>query len=85
MAGHTASWLMSLGPQWLVIISLIQRKHRNEYYSTVTKLLGDDAIDRLLKKPGEGQDGIVFESPYFRSLRSNEILRERNGSLWRGL
>ena len=54
MAGHTASWLMSLEPQWLAIISLLQRQHKNEYDSTVAKLLGDDAVDRWLKRPREG-------------------------------
>ena len=51
---------MSPEPQWLVIIILLQRKNKNEYDSTVTKILGNDDVNRWLKKPREGQDGIVF-------------------------
>ena len=76
---------MSLEPQWLVIISLIQRKNKNEYDSTVTKLLGTDAVNRWLTNPREGQVGIVFESTHFRGKRSNEIFRDSNGSLWWGV
>ena len=57
---------MSLEPQWLVIISLLQTQHKNEYDSTVAKLLEDDAVDRCLKRLREGRDGIVFELPNFR-------------------
>ena len=68
---------MSLEPQWLVIISLLQKKNKNEYDSTVTKLWGDDAVNQWLKNPREGQDGIVvFESTNFQKKRSNEILRK---------
>ena len=52
--------VMSLEPQWLVIISLIQNKNKNEYDSTVTNLLRNDAVNRWLKNPREGQYGIVF-------------------------
>ena len=76
---------MSLEPQWLVIISLLKRENKNEYDSAATKLLGNDDVDRWLKNPREGQDGIVFESPHFRSTRINGILRESNGSLWWGV
>ena len=68
LAGHIASWLVSLEPQWLMIISLLQRQHKNEYDRTVTKLLGNEAVDRWMKRPREGQDGIVFESRHLRSL-----------------
>ena len=53
LAVYTASWWVSLEPQWLVTISLLQRQHINEYDSTVTKLLGNDAVDRWLKKSRE--------------------------------
>ena len=54
---------MSLEPQWLVIISLLQRKKKNEYDSNITNIWGNDAVNQLLKNPREGQDGIVvFES-----------------------
>ena len=77
---------MSLEPQWLVIISLLQKKEKNEYDSTVTKLLWNDDVNRWLKNPIEGQDCIVvFESTHFQKKRSNEILRKRNGSLWWGV
>ena len=76
---------MSLEPQCLVIISLLQRQHKNEYDSTVTKIWGNYAVDQWLEDPREVQNGIVFKSPHFRSLRSNEILREKNGSLWWGV
>ena len=56
---------MSLEPQWLVIISLLQNKNKNEYDPTATKLLGNDAVNLWLKKPGEGQYGIFFESTHF--------------------
>ena len=66
MAEHTVSWWMSIEPQWLVIISLLQNKNKNEYDSTVTKFLVNDAVNRWLEKPREGQDGIaVFESTNF--------------------
>ena len=51
---------MSLEPQWLVIISLLQRQHKNEYDSTVTNLLGNEDVYQCLKNPREGQDGMVF-------------------------
>ena len=74
---------IALEPQWLVIISLLQNKNKNEYHSTVTKLWGNDAVNRWLKNQREVQDGIVvFESTNFQKKRSNEILRNRNGSLW---
>ena len=77
---------MSLEPQWLVIISLLQKINKNGYYSTVTKLLGDDAVNRWLKNTREGQVVIVvFESTHFQEKRSNEISRKRNGSLWWGV
>ena len=76
---------MSLEPQWLVMICLLQRKTKNEFESTVTNLLGNEAVDRWPKKAIEEQDGTFFESPHFRSIRSHEILRERNGSLWWGV
>ena len=76
---------MSLESPWLVIISLIQRKNENKYDSNVFKLFGGVAVDRWLKNPIKGQDDISFESPHFRSIRSNEILRENNGSLWWGV
>ena len=50
---------MSLEPQWLVIISLPQNKNKIDYDSTVTKLLRNEAVNRWLKNPREGQDGIV--------------------------
>ena len=77
MAGHTQSWSMSLEPQWLVIISLQQRQHKNYYNSTVTKLLGNGAVDQLLKITREGQYSIVFESIHFRSLEQWDIEREK--------
>ena len=77
---------MSLEPQWLVIISLLHRKNKNEYDSTVTKLLGNDSVNRWLKKLIEGKDGIVvFELTNFQKKRSNEVLRKTNGSLWWGV
>ena len=57
---HTASWWMSLEPQWLAIISLLQRKNKNEYDSTITKLLGNGAVNQWLKHSREVQYGIVF-------------------------
>ena len=56
---------MSLEPQWLVIISLLQNKNKNEYDLTITNLWGDEAVNRWLKNPIEGQDGIVIESTHF--------------------
>ena len=60
LVGNTEIWLMSLEPQWLVIISLLQRQHKNKCDSTVTKLLGNEDVDRCLKSPRKGQDGIFF-------------------------
>ena len=61
---------MSLEPQWLVIISLLQRENENDYDSTVTKLLENDAVNRWLKNTREGQDGIVvFESTHFQGKK----------------
>ena len=51
---------MSLEPQWLVIIILLYMQHKNDDYSTVTKLLGNEAIDQWLKNQREEQDDIVF-------------------------
>ena len=59
------SWWMSLEPQWLVIISLLQNKNENDYDSTVAKILGNDAVNLWLKNTREEQDGIVFESTNF--------------------
>ena len=56
---------MSLEPQWLVIISLLEIKNKNDYDSTVTKLLGNDSVNLWLKNTRERQDGIVFESTNF--------------------
>ena len=58
--GHTASWWVSLEPQWLMIINLLQRENKNQYDSTVTNILGDDALNRCLKNPREGQDDIFL-------------------------
>ena len=61
---------MSLEPQWLVIIRLLQNKNKNEYDSTVAKILGNEAFNRWLKNPREGQDGIVvFESKHFQKKK----------------
>ena len=74
MEEHTTSWWMSLEPQWLVIIGLLQRENKNEYDSTVTKLLENDTVNRWLKNPREGQDGIVvFESTNFQ--KKKELMR----------
>ena len=73
---------MSIEPQWLVIISLLQMQHKNEYDSTVTMILVNDTVDQQLKNPIEVKDGIFFESPRLRSLIINEIWRNRNVSLW---
>ena len=35
-------------------------EEENNYDSTITNLLGNDAVNRWLKKPREGQYGIVF-------------------------
>ena len=63
---------MSLEPQWLVLISLLQRENKNEDDSTVTKILVNDAINRWLKNPIEVQDDF-FKINTFSGIK--EVMR----------
>ena len=61
-----------------MIISLLQKKNETEYASTITKLLGNEAINQWLKNPREGQYCIVvFESTHFQGKKEVMIYQEK--------